>query len=354
LGGHPLAWAMEARRRDGEVVVVGHARQQFHDSRGYGRPLEGNEIALAPVEAAHLLYRGDLDAVDGMDFAAFLDAIEDGDGDADGAAARFLAYADLRSRGFYLAPEREGWVADPHGGADFAVYERGEDPRGGAIAHHVRAIGERAAVPAPTLGDVTLAVADEEGSVTYLDTDRQGIDGATEYAPPQVEGALLADRVLVSDPPASLYESGFYGQPVGGREEATTLQLSLVEAAALARRGSLTVSGGASAIKERGRVVEGERFDRRLAVYESLRGDGVVPKTGFKFGADFRTYAEVTAVSELGHSEALVWVLLPDHVFEPRDLALYVRLAGGVRKRAAFALTDGDGIEWVSVGRLTP
>ena len=103
---------MEARRRDGEVVLGGHARQQFHDARGYGRPLGGNEIALAPVEAAHLLYRGDIDAVDGMGFSAFLDAIED-----DGAATRFLAYADLRSRGFYLAPEREGWVDDPEGAA---------------------------------------------------------------------------------------------------------------------------------------------------------------------------------------------------------------------------------------------
>ncbi|MFB6228129.1 MAG: tRNA-intron lyase [Halobacteriales archaeon] len=340
---------MEARRRDEEVVLGGHARQQFHDARGYGRPLEGNEIALAPVEAAHLLYRGDIDAVDGLEFAGFLDDVEDG------AAARFLAYADLRSRGFYLVPEREGWVRNPHDRADFAVYERGADPGSGAIAHHVRAIGERATVPAETLGDVTLAIADEEGSVTYLATDRQGIDGATACDLPRTKAVLLSDRVLVSDPPASLHESGFYGQPVGGREELTSLQLSLIEAASLARRGILSVQGGTAAIEERGRAVEGERFDRRLAVYERLRGDGVVPKTGFKFGADFRTYAEVTSVSELSHSEALVWVLPSEYAFEPRELALYVRLAGGVRKRAVFALTDGgDEVSWLSVGRETP
>jgi tRNA-intron endonuclease len=344
---------MEARRRDGEVVLGGHARQQFHDARGYGRPLGGDEIALAPVEAAHLLYRGDIDAVDGMDFAAFLDSVDDD------AAARFLAYTDLRSRGFYLAPEREGWVESPHGGADFAVYERGADPRGGPVAHHVRAIGERAAVPAETLGDVTLAIADEEGSVTYLDTDRQGIEGETTCDLPRVEGVLLSDRVLVPEPPDALYESGFYGQPVGGREEETVLQLSLIEAASLARGGTLSVRGSAAAIETRGRTVEGERFDRRLAVYERLRGDGVVPKTGFKFGADFRTYAEVTSVSDLGHSEALVWVLPAGYTFEPRELALYVRLAGGVRKRAVFALVpDGaaadDGIGWLSVTRSTP
>jgi len=341
---------MEARRRGGEVVLGGHARQQFHDARGYGRPLGGDEIALAPVEAAHLLYRGDVDAVDGMGVADFLDSIDD-----DGVAARFLAYTDLRSRGFYLAPERKNWVADPKEESDFAVYERGADPSGDAVAHHVRAIGEREPVPAATLGDVTLAVADEEGSVTYLATDRAGIDGATAFDPPAVEGVLLSDRVLVSDPPGALYDSGFYGQPVGGREERTALQLSLIEAASLARRGDLSIEGGATAIETRGRAVEGERFDRRLAAYERLRGDGVVPKTGFKFGADFRTYTEVTSVSDLGHSEALVWVLSPGDAFEPRELALYVRLAGGVRKRAVFATVEEAGdVAWLTVTRSTP
>jgi tRNA-intron endonuclease len=135
--------------------------------------------------------------------------------------------------------------------------------------------------------------------------------------------------------------------------------LSLIEAASLLRGGTLSVEGGAAAIEDRGRAVEGERFDRRLAVYERLRADGVVPKTGFKFGADFRTYDEVTSVSELGHSEALVWVLPSGYTFEPRELALYVRLAGGVRKRAVFALVDvdesgGGRIEWLSVTRSTP
>jgi tRNA-intron endonuclease len=349
---------MEARTRGDEVVVGGHARQQFHDARGYGRPLGGNEIALAPIEAAHLLYRGDLEAIEGMDFPAYFATIESED-----AAARFLAYADLRSRGFYLAPERDGWVEEPRTDADFAVYERGAEPRGGSIAYRVRAIGERAEVPAATLGDVTLAVADEEGSVTYFETDRRKIKGATTFHPPEVEGTLLPDRVLVSDPPPVLYERGFYGQPVGGREEGDALQLSLVEAAFLAREGALSVDGqsaieGAAAIEERGRVVEGERFDRRLAVYESLRADGVVPKTGFKFGADFRTYREVTSVDDLDHSEALIWVLPVGYVFEPRELALYVRLAGGVRKRAVFALDDGASdeseVSWLSVDWVTP
>jgi tRNA-intron endonuclease len=58
-------------------------------------------------------------------------------------------------------------------------------------------------------------------------------------------------------------------------------------------------------------------------------------------------------VSSLSHSEHLVRVLPADHRFDPRDLALDVRLAGGVRKQMVFALV-GEEIEWLSVGRVTP
>ncbi len=51
--------SLEGRYDDetGVVRVGSDARQRYHDSRGYGYPLSGNEIALAPVEAAHLLFR---------------------------------------------------------------------------------------------------------------------------------------------------------------------------------------------------------------------------------------------------------------------------------------------------------
>ena len=342
---------MEAHRRDGDIVVGGDARQRFHDARGYGRPLSGNEIALAPVEAAHLLFRGDLDAVDGEPFPAFVA------GQSGEFGARFLVYADLRRRGFYCSPARSGWVADPPETGDLVVFERGEGPPDGTVAYAIRAVGERTDVPAADLGDVVLAVADEEGEVTYLETGRPDPGGSSTFEPGRTGGALLADRVLVDDPPADLYRRGFYGQPLGepGDDGPRAIQLSLVEAASLAGEGALTIDGGTEAVVERGRAVEGDRFDRRLAVYRTLRERGVVPKTGFKFGADFRTYDDVVSVDDVGHSEALVRVLPPDHRFAPRDLALVVRLAGGVRKETVFALVDGAGsIEWLSVGRLTP
>ena len=355
-----------------DVVRVGDdARQRFYDSRGYGHPAERrNDLVLSPVEAAHLLYRDDLDSVDGMDFREFLAARELG--------MRFLVYRDLRERGFYLSPAREAWL----GGSiapreDFVVYPRGSGPWDGEVAHHVRCVGERDTLDAASLGDVVLGVVDEDGDLSYFETewtewggfDGESADerpaGPSSGRPESLRGRLLSDRVLVADPPAELYERGFYGRPLEG---ADALALSLVEAAFLAAEGSLALDGAdaeenidaTEAITERSRAVEGERFDRRLMVYTTLREAGVVPKTGFKFGADFRTYGHVESVDSLGHSERLVRVVPAEHVFSPRDLALDVRLAGGVRKEMVFALVrPGErkgkhGIEWLSVTRLTP
>jgi len=333
---------------DGDVVRAGgRARERFYDSRGYGRVRDG-DLDLAPVEAAHLCYRGDIDGVDGMGVRELL-------GSGVVSAGDFVVYKDLRDRGFYLTPAREGWVGDPDG-VDFVVYPRGQGPWDDDVAHRVRVVGERDALPAASLGDCALAVVDEESEITYLDTTRHTVGGSSDAAVPDTSGQLLSERVLCWNPPDVLYEQAFYGQ----RLDDDTVQLSLLEAAYLAREGTLTVergehSGdGADAVVARGREVEGERFDRRLTVYTALRESGVVPKTGFKFGADFRTYADVESAENLGHSELLVRALPASHAFEPRDLALDVRLAHGVRKTMVFAFVEGEGVEWVAVERLTP
>jgi tRNA-intron endonuclease len=348
---------------DGSVVRAGRAaREQFYDARGYGRPDDGG-LVLAPVEAAHLLFRGDLDAVvDGrptassrrqrLDFRAFLSSTAVSEVD-------FFVYADLRSRGFYLSPAPESQDGEAETG-DFVVYPRGQGPWDDDVAYRVATRSERAEVTAAVLrslaaadaGTGVLAVVDEESEVTYLELAEPTITGSTHHDLSPVDGDLLADRVLVWAALESLHGRAFYGQRLDADD---AVQLSLVEAAYLARRGVLTVPGGETAVVERGQEVEGGRFDRRLRVYGALRSAGVVPKTGFKFGADFRTYADVTSVDDLGHSDLLVRVLPPTHTFAPRALALDVRLAGGVRKRMAFALTGaGEGIRWLSVGRLTP
>ncbi|MFC7200928.1 tRNA-intron lyase [Halospeciosus flavus] len=350
---------MDGQLRDGEIRVGEDARQRFYDSRGYGRPVGGNEIALSWVEAGHLLFRGDLDTVDGMDFREFTTEAETEFG------TKFLVYADLRDRGFYLSPDREGWVDEPRDDTDFVVYPRGKGPTDAAEPEYrVRVLGERGAVGVSQLGDVVLAVVDEEGDLTYFETGHYDPTGETEYTPETtVDATLLDDRLVVWGSAGDLHRLGFYGQPLTGRAaDYDAIHLSLVEGAYLAATGALTLGHASDdafeAIVERGRAVEGERFDRRLRVYRDLRDAGSVPKTGFKFGADFRVYADVESVEDLGHSEALVRALPGGYTFDPRDLALDVRLAGGVRKKMVFAFeptTDQtDTLDWVYASRLTP
>jgi tRNA-intron endonuclease len=365
---------------DGQRLRAGtEARERFYDSRGYGQP-QGGALELAPVEAAHLLFRGDIEHVrdrreghqEPLGFEGLLasPALSEGS---------FFVYKDLRDRGFYLSPTvgsadavegrstqrsaGEGSGEDAAG--DFVVYPRGDGPWDDTVAYRVRAVSEREDVPARALralveraadegATAVLAVVDEESEVTYIELAEPAIEGATDSAFPPVRGALLSDRVLVADPPDALYEQAFYGQQLDPEGH---VQLSLVEAAHLADGGRLTLDGTESEhvdrLRDRGRAVEGARFDRRLQTYSALRDAGIVPKTGFKFGADFRTYAEVESVETLGHSELLVRVLPEGHAFAPRDLALDVRLAHGVRKRMVFALA-GEGLSWLVAERLTP
>ncbi|KTG19706.1 tRNA-intron lyase [Haloferax profundi] len=339
---------MQGRLEDGVVHLPGDARQRFHDSRGYGRPTGGNDLDVAPVEAAHLLSRGDIDGVDGMGLRELLART--------GTTLDFVVYKDLRDRGFYLSPAREGWpgVDDPDG-ADFLVYPRGKGPWDGVVEHRVRVAGERQSIPVSSLGETVLAIVDEDGDLTYFDTEGYDPEGtATENLPSGLDAELLSDRALLWTGVDQLYQQGFYGQRLYGRNaDSGPLQLSLLEAASLARRDALDIDE--SDVVARGRDVEGDRFDRRLAVYSALREAGTVPKSGFKFGSDFRVYTDFETVSDLSHSEFLVRVVTPDHTFVPRDLSLDVRLAGGVRKRMVFAVTDANGqIDWLSVSRLTP
>jgi len=349
---------MEGTLRDGVVHLSGNARQQFYDARGYGYPTGGNDIAVAPVEAAHLLFRGDLDAVVDDDRRLGFREFLTGTG-SDQFGLRFIVYADLRARGFYLSPARERWTPNSADieNVDFVVYPRGKGPEDGRVAYRIRVVGERQRQPAASLGDCTLAIVDEESEITYFETGRPDVTGSTTVdLPDEVPAVLFADRAICWEPPEQLHDSGFYGQPLAERnaDGIHGLQLSLVEAAQLADAGAIDVPGGYEAVVERGRAVEGERFDRRLTAYSALREQGIVPKTGFKFGADFRTYADVESVEELSHSERLVRVLPSGHEFAPRDLSLDIRLAHGVRKEMLFALPDGAGIDWLAVGRITP
>jgi tRNA-intron endonuclease len=88
-------------------------------SRGYGVP-QDSELLLAFYEALYLMEKGILEVEDKkaekQDFQCLLRCYEEADSEA---WVKYLAYRDLRSRGYVV---REGFGL----GVDFRAYERGE------------------------------------------------------------------------------------------------------------------------------------------------------------------------------------------------------------------------------------
>jgi tRNA-intron endonuclease len=306
------------------VVVRNDARQQLYDASGYGEPLGGNAVSLTPVEAAYLLRKGKLDDVDGDGYSTFVRRAVDEE-------AILRVYADLRDRGYYLSHDDELYL-----------HARGDHPANTSPETRVEALDEDALVTIGTLPSL-FAVADDDGDVTYFSVEREVLDGGFPSLEKDVsvKAELRGRRTEVVSDGDALKEAR-YGTSEG--DEEGTLMLSPVETAYLASRGILDVP-------EPGADVD----RRRLSVYADLRERGVCPRTGFKFGADFRVYE----TPEDDHAGFLVSSLESGACTSVVEVSRSVRLAHGVRKRMVFALVDGedggdDTVEYIAVERERP
>jgi tRNA-intron endonuclease len=296
------------------VVVREDARQQLYDASGYGEPLDGGTVALTPVEAAYLLRKGKLEEVDGDAYARFVrGAVED--------EAVLRAYADLRGRGYYLSHDDELYL-----------HARGDHPASSSPETRVEAVEEDASVEPGALPSL-LAVADDDCDVTYFSVERDEIEGG--FPSLDADGSFETEErgrgVAVASGDA-LCEVRY-----GSTENHDEVLLSPVEAAHLSDRGFLDTPN-----------IDVDA--RRLSVYADLRDRGVCPRTGFKFGADFRVYE----APEDDHAELLVSSLENGARMSVVELSRAVRLAHGVRKRMVFALVGGDSVEYIAVERERP
>lgn len=304
----------------------------------YGEETE-NGLELDPVEAAYLIETGKLDG----SLEIYL-AEQAGDG----FEARYLVYRDIRSRGYYLSP---GGAA-----ADFLVYPRGGKPGDSPAKYFVHVASERQPLPLVRLlrkrdkatnlrKTPLLSLVDEEGDITHYELTQPKISGEAEGSGVEAEGRMVGDRVLT--PETRLHEEEFYGQPLGDM-----VQLSLIEAHHLLKRRRLKLDIDKKEFDKRAEEIE-EEFDEKIRLYDELRENGVVPKTGFKFGSHFRTYSYFNSLDDFPHAENLVHGLQPDHVFDPPELSRAVRLAQSVRKSMVFASLD-EHIQYLGIQRVRP
>lgn len=337
---------MDGRRVDGAIRLAGDARQRFHDARGIGRVIDGETIELTWIEAAYLLDRGDLSAVDGLGRTAFF-----ADPPDPTAITRWLVYRDLRERGYYVAPAYPPGEPPRTLAPSLHVKPRGADPTTDDIAHRVAVLPETATVTVGELTSMAMAIVDDEAEVTYLEGTNWEPDGSCSLPDCQpITGHVQGRWVHVTER-SPLYERAFFGQPIGDNESMHVL--TLLEATYLEDRNQLTIAAKSRSLDD-AIDIDSPHFEATNHVYETLRDAGMVPRSGLKFGTTFRVYDSFDSVESPGHSSALVDVVDPDERTTPRSLSGAVRLATGVRKTYVMAIVAEGTIDWLALQRLTP
>jgi tRNA-intron endonuclease, archaea type len=318
---------------------------RLYNKGAFGTPERGGALRLDLLEAALLVEEGKLE-VAGADLASLLAL---GSRLDEAFETRWLAFRDLRKRGFIAKAAGWGEHAGQRGAADFFVYPRGGFPGRTPASHEIVAVSERGTFDLERLvahaaeaqrfdKTLWLAIVDEEGDITYYDCSAREPRGATPPRPRDLKGCeaeVLRDRAILwgKEEARALHAEEFLGRPLGD-----ALLLSLTETLWLAEHAGLRLrdaAGQGLAAEELARRAGKlqREFGLRYAAYKVLRARGLVVKTGFKYGTHFRAYAEDPGHA---HAEFLVHALPEGFTCPWPDIAGVVRLAHSVRKTLLF------------------
>ncbi|KHO47564.1 MAG: tRNA-intron endonuclease, archaea type [archaeon GW2011_AR5] len=176
-------------------------------------------------------------------------------------------------------------------------------------------------------------------------------DVGNEYIEPEpvkivVDTILAEDKVIATENREHVYEPGYYGKELGER-----LELAMVEATLLLKRGRIRVSslGKLLTFKElydHACSID-KRFPHKYRVYEDLRERGLLVRTGFKFGCDFRVYERGVQLkkgpkSAKEHTKWIVFSVPEDFTMSFAELSRSVRLAHNIRARMLWAVVDNE------------
>ena len=169
---------------------------------------------------------------------------------------------------------------------------------------------------------------------------------------------LLVNMAVIDKDHSELAEKAF------GKVVERRLELSFVETLYLLHKKRIELKRDSQKITARKLMSAGIRLDRRLhekyVVYEDLRERGLVVKTGFKFGCDFRVYKRGVRMrkgpkSPGEHTKWIVFVVPEDYNCAFQELSRAVRLAHSIRARMLWAIVDNENnVTYYEVLRLKP
>ncbi len=169
-----------------------------------------------------------------------------------------------------------------------------------------------------------------------------------EPAPKEiVDGLLEESKVIFTDKKEIVYEPGFYGKVIGDR-----LELALVESLLMLKRGRIRIKKDGQLMTfeqlyDHARSLD-KRFPEKYRVYEDLRERGLLVRTGYKFGVDFRVYERGVQLkkgpkSAKEHTKWIVFAVPEDYTCSFQELSRAVRLAHNIRAKMLWAIVDNEG-----------
>jgi len=339
-----------------DIVVIPDQKEgsQIYNKGNYGYPISKGGLNLDLLEATYLLESKRLEVtLKGKD-VSFEELFKHSSSIHEDFDIRYMVFRDIRSRGFVVKNET--------GDFDFSVFPRGKTISNSRPEFMVKAVSERTAFDMRTFSDnvektrskekkLLYAVVDEEGDLTYYVVSTKEPVGKlkTSSAGP-FNGSLIRDRVFVfnADDANAVHENGFFGKIDDG-----TLQLSLIEAYYLMKKGILnaTASGKLMTVSEMekfGSEVQNE-FTSRSKTFDDLRDKGLLVKTGFKYGTHFRVYE---GSPDKCHARYLVHSVDGKKKMTWPEISRTVRLAHGVKKEILFA--DSENGKYTEFKRFRP
>lgn len=174
-----------------------------------------------------------------------------------------------------------------------------------------------------------------------------------------VDTVLEESKIVAFKDKEHVYEPGYYGKELGDRVE-----LALVEALLLLKRGRIRVFNAGKEMSFQELFAHAssidKRFPERYRVYEDLRERGLLVRTGYKFGCDFRVYERGVQLkkgpkSAKEHTKWIVFAVPEDYTCSFQELSRAVRLAHNIRARMLWAIVDNEGdVTYLQVTRHKP
>ena len=342
--------------KDNSIIVEDEKRgNQIYNKGFFGKPLSEGGVELNLYEGLYLLEADRLDIKDenGHDLGRedVIEKISEED-----FHREYLPYKDMRMRGYVLKK-----ASHP---ASFRVFPRGGGPNKTPSKYWLFTYRERDTFNIDDIVEnhdkvsnlkkkMLNALVDEEGDVTYYIFSTIDLKGKVKKNPKEkLKGFLYGDGTIIENNYEKLYDDNFYGF-----QEEGTLRLSIYETLYLVELGILDVADINTREKlnkeDLQEIYEKNRgeFKTEYKVYRDLRRRGLIPKTGFKYGAPFRAYR---ANPDEKHAEYIVQPLRKNYECQWYQVSRAVRVAHSVRKEFLYGRVKDGNVDYLKIKRETP